>query len=232
MPLTLVEYSYVCSIAMKVNLLYLSPRVRALWQHRTPSLISSNLRTGWSEPSGPCLQRGIAIGHLILSRAVETTTAFDYERPVQCQCIYALCMLIKWQHSYFLLLFLDRTLYHIQSNMLILLILMRERTAIGTHISPIPTNINSRASDVSIRKYIQQYPEYDDVRPRINLGESWERYVFDALAPPKFPLPIWRAIPIPRLYWPARLLLNLRGITKGEDSGNATHDATTTGNPA
>ena len=30
MPLTLVEYSYVCSIAMKVNLLYLSPRVRAL----------------------------------------------------------------------------------------------------------------------------------------------------------------------------------------------------------
>lgn len=124
MPLTLVEYSYVCSIAMKVNLLYLSPRVRALWQHRTPSLISSNLRTGWSEPSGPCLQRGIAIGHLILSRAVETTTAFDYERPVQCQCIYALCMLIKWQHSYFLLLFLDRTLYHIQSNMLILLISM------------------------------------------------------------------------------------------------------------
>lgn len=40
--------------------------------------------------------------------------------------------------------------------------------------------------------------------------------MLDAIAPPKFPMPTWNAIPTARLYWPVRLLPSLLKVSNSQ----------------
>lgn len=73
----------------------------------------------------------------------------------------------------------------------------------GTHTKPMPTNISSRPSARPNQR--RSHRKQGHLRPRANRGLSLVLYIFDAMAPLKFPIPICMAMPIPRLYWPERL---------------------------